>query len=365
MCVIDARSLQRARNARTLHSQHLATMTATSNATTPVATSSIVQTVILCPGQGAQSVGMAKAWGERSPRARAVIAQADRIFADGYHSASACDGRTLSDIAFNGPQELLNRTDISQPALFTAAVACFHALPETISAHRVRAFAGLSLGEYTALHLGGAFSFEDGLRLVMRRGQLMQHAAETSKGSMVALIGADETQAEEVCARATAMGGILVPANFNAPGQIVLSGSVEACDNAITVAGDVGVRGTKLQVAGAFHSPLMASAAEAMREVLAKVSISPLAAEVWSNVTALPHERANPELLRQRLVEQLVSPVRWSQSCASLLAAISADGTRAGTAFHELAPGSVLKGLMRRIDKTCEVVPHDQPHDQA
>ncbi len=338
-------------------------MTATPSATTQHATATIVQTVMLCPGQGAQSVGMAKMWGERSPRARAVIAEADRIFADGFHSANAISGRALSDIAFNGPQELLNRTDISQPALFTAAVACFHALPEAISAHRVRAFAGLSLGEYTALHLAGAFSFEDGLRLVMRRGQLMQQAAESTKGSMVALIGADETQAQEVCARATAHGGTLVPANFNAPGQIVLSGSVDACDHALIVASDVGVRGTKLQVAGAFHSPLMATAAEAMREVLAKVAISPLAAEVWSNVTALPHEPANPELLRQRLVEQLVSPVRWSQSCANLLAAISAESMRASTAFHELAPGSVLKGLMRRIDKTCEVVPHDEPHE--
>ena len=314
--------------------------------------------VYLCPGQGAQTVGMAKSWCESSESARAIVAQADTIFGAGP------DGRTLSDIAFNGPQEILNRTDISQPALFMAAIACFHALPSVLRERSTRAIAGLSLGEYTALHLAGAFTFEDGLRLVMRRGQLMQQAAETSKGSMVALIGGDETQANEVCARATADGGVLVPANFNAPGQIVLSGSLDACDRAVDVASEVGVRAQKLQVAGAFHSPLMASAAEKMGEVLAKVTFAPLTYEVWSNVTAQPHERENPELLRQLLVEQLVSPVRWSQSCAGLIAAIVADESRATTVFHELAPGSVLKGLMRRIDKSCEVVPHDQPTHQ-
>jgi [acyl-carrier-protein] S-malonyltransferase len=312
--------------------------------------------VLLCPGQGAQAVGMAKAWCAASPRARQVMDEADRIFGAGP------GGRTLSDIAFSGPQETLNRTDLSQPALFSAAVACFHALDELFASKTIRAIAGLSLGEYTALHLAGAFSFEDGLRLVMRRGQLMQQAAETSHGGMVALIGADEAQALEVCARA-AGNGVLVPANFNAPGQIVLSGSADACDRAVAVAGEVGVRGTKLQVAGAFHSPLMAPAAEQMRDVLAKIALSPLSAEVWSNVTAKPHERTNAELLRQRLVEQLVSPVRWSQSCSALLETMTADGTRAHSAFHELAPGNVLKGLMRRIDKTCEVTPHDVPTD--
>ena len=310
--------------------------------------------VLLCPGQGAQAVGMAKAWHDASPKARAVLDDANRIFGSGP------DGRTLTDIAFNGPIETLSRTDISQPALFAAAVACWHAMPEDLRGMPLRAVAGLSLGEYTALHLAGAFDFETGLRLVMRRGQLMQQAAEASKGGMVALIGADEAQANEVCQKA-AGDGCLVPANFNAPGQIVLSGSIDACDRALTVAGEVGVRATKLQVAGAFHSPLMAPAAEKLGEALGKVEIRPLACEVWSNVTAGPHEAQNPALLRSRLVEQLVSPVRWSQSCANLLAALAASGSRATTAFHELAPGTVLKGLMRRIDKTCEVTTHDAP----
>jgi [acyl-carrier-protein] S-malonyltransferase len=316
--------------------------------------------VFLCPGQGAQSVGMAKAWASASAQARQVLETADRIFGAGP------DGRSLTDIMFNGPIEVLSRTDISQPALFAAAVACHRALPDDLRARPMRAVAGLSLGEYTALHLAGAFGFEEGLRLVMRRGQLMQQAAEASKGGMVALIGADEAQANEVCARSlagAAAGECLVPANFNAPGQIVLSGSIEACDRAVAVSGDVGVRATKLQVAGAFHSPLMAPAAEKLADALAKADIRPLAAEVWSNVTAQPHDRANAQLLRSLLVEQLVSPVRWSQSCAALIAATTADGTRASTTFHELAPGTVLKGLMRRIDKTCEVIPHDMPLD--
>lgn len=317
--------------------------------------------VFLCPGQGAQAVGMAKAWCDASPKAKALLDEADRIFAGSAASASV-GGRSLTDIAFNGPIDVLSRTDISQPALFAAAIACHHALPEELRALSVRAVAGLSLGEYTALHLAGAFSFEDGLRLVMRRGQLMQQAAEASKGGMVALIGGDEAQANDVCARAlagAAAGECLVPANFNAPGQIVLSGSIEACDRAVAVSGDVGVRATKLQVAGAFHSPLMAPAAEKLGEALAKVQIAALKCEVWSNVTARPHEPANPELLRSLLVDQLVSPVRWAQSCANLLEVLGTSGTRTTTAFHELAPGNVLKGLMRRIDKTCEVIPHD------
>lgn len=324
--------------------------------------------VLLCPGQGAQAVGMARAWYDASPKAKAVLDEADRIFA-GSAASTSVGGRSLTDLAFNGPVDILSRTDISQPALFAAAVACWHALPEDFRALRIRAVAGLSLGEYTALHLAGAFGFEDGLRLVMRRGQLMQQAAEASRGGMVALIGADEAQAHEVCSRTLSAGGAgecLVPANFNAPGQIVVSGSIEACDRALSVAGEVGVRATKLQVAGAFHSPLMAPAAEKLAEALAAVEIRALQAEVWSNVTAQPHRNdgdaaANAQLLRRLLVDQLVSPVRWSQSCANLLAALGAEGTRSTTAFHELAPNTVLKGLMRRIDKTCEVVPHDAP----
>ncbi|MSR41312.1 MAG: ACP S-malonyltransferase [Phycisphaerales bacterium] len=312
-----------------------------------------MQTVVLCPGQGAQVVGMAKSWCEANADARAIFETADRLYTSGP------DGRTLSDLAWNGPAELLSRTDVSQAALYTAAIACAHAMGMNAFGTIV-ATAGLSLGEYTALHLAGAFSFEDGLRLVIERGRLMQSAAEMSKGGMVALIGADEASAQAVCDEA-AQGEVLVPANYNAPGQIVLSGHASACARAATVASEKGLRAAVLSVAGAFHSPLMQPAAEGMERALAQTQFSPLHREVWSNVTAQPHNSADLDSIRKRLVEQLVSPVRWSQSCANLIASLAARQLREGTIFHELAPGTVLRGLMKRIDRATEVTSHDQP----
>ena len=309
--------------------------------------------VFLCPGQGAQAVGMGKGWFEASPAARAVFEAADRTL-------SLPGGAKLSALCFNGPAETLNRTDVSQPALYTCGIACARVLAERGMPDPVAA-AGLSLGEYTALHLAGAFSFEDGLRLVATRGRLMQQAAESSKGGMVALIGADEAQAAEACSRTLAAcgsGEVLVSANFNAPGQIVLSGSAAACAKAVEIAGELGLRATALQVAGAFHSPLMAPAAEGLAAALDGVTFHPLRCDVWSNVTARPHERENPKLLKKLLVDQLVNPVRWSQSCSELVA--WAKG-REETKFIELAPGSVLKGLFRRIDRSAEVTSNDQP----
>src|SRR5690606_2806175 len=168
----------------------------------------------------------------------------------------------------------------------------------------IAAAAGLSLGEYTALHLAGAFEFIDGLKLVAERGRLMQQAAEAGRGGMVALIGADEDQAAAVC-EAAAEGEVLVTANFNAPGQIVLSGHAAACDRAVKVAESMGLRGAPLTVAGAFHSPLMQPAADGLRQTLAATELRKLQFSVWSNVTAEPHDADNPELLRDRLVQQL------------------------------------------------------------
>ncbi|HAQ66946.1 MAG: ACP S-malonyltransferase [Planctomycetota bacterium] len=312
--------------------------------------------VFLCPGQGAQTVGMGKTWVEFSPAAASVYQAADEITSFG--------ARRLSEFCFAGPQEELNRTDISQPALFTCGMACHSALLEKHPAIVTVAANGLSLGEYTALCIAGAFSFADGLRLVATRGRLMQQAAEASRGGMVALIGADETQANEVCA-AAAKGEVLVPANFNAPGQIVVSGSVSACDRAVEVASTMGLRAAKLAVAGAFHSPLMASAAEGMARALEHVELKPLSVDVWSNVTGLRHHRNDPARLRKLLVEQIVSPVRWSQSCTDMIGALKGGEIAGGSdaAFHELAPNTVLKGLMRRIDRSTEVHTHDQ-HDQ-
>ena len=307
------------------------------------------QTVLLCPGQGAQSIGMGTAWAASSAAARAVIEAADR-------ATSLPIGKTLSAVCAEGPLDQLSRTDISQPALYTVGVACAAAMRERAPLS-LAAAAGLSLGEYTALHLAGAFSFEDGLRLVALRGRFMQDAAESSQGGMVALIGADEDKALEVCA-AAAQGEVLVCANFNAPGQIVLSGHATACDRAVTVAGDLGLRATKLVVAGAFHSPLMQPAAERLAKALDETAFSAPSSPVWSNVTARPHG-SDPVTIKQLLVQQLTAPVRWSQSCTDLIDWVRSAGTV--VSFREVAPGTVLKGLMKRIDRTCEVTSHDQP----
>lgn len=308
--------------------------------------------VVLGPGQGAQSVGMGLAWRDASKAAAEIFARADAAI-----DLSALGG-SLSKLCFEGSAETLNRTDVSQPALFTCAMASFAALQDCQNPPQIAACAGLSLGEYTALAIAGAFSFEDGLRLVAARGRLMQAAAEASRGGMVALIGADEAQAQAVCDGA-AQGEVLVCANFNATGQIVLSGHASACARALDVASSVGCRAAPLQVAGAFHSPLMAPAAEALANALELVEFHPLKYPVWSNVTAALHGQDDPQTLKKLLVDQLVCPVRWSQSMSALIAGLPAGAER--PAFHELAPGSVLKGLMRRIDRTCEVTSHDKP----
>jgi len=303
--------------------------------------------VLLCPGQGAQAIGMGKAWAEHSAAARAVFDAADAFLGDSL-------GSPLSSICFDGPEERINQTDVSQPALYTCGVACWAAMQEASPELRPAVVAGLSLGEYTALHLAGAMDFEVGLSLVATRGRLMQEAADAINSSMVALIGADEEQARAVCAEA-ADGEVLVPANFNAPGQIVISGTTGACDRALGVAEAKGLRATRLAVAGAFHSPLMQPAADRMAEALAEAALRSPSVPVFSNVTAVEHDPNDLELLKQRLVEQIVSPVLWAQTCQALAALGSSGG------YHELAPGSVLRGLMRRTDRSIKVQSHDQP----
>lgn len=312
--------------------------------------------VILCPGQGAQVVGMGKAWHDASPEARAVFQAADRQLGSRL-------GSPLSELCFAGPPDRLNKTDVSQPAIFVASIACWKGLLATwqfgTSEIPIAATAGLSLGEYSALVVADAMTFEEGLELVTLRGRAMQDAAESSPGGMVALIGADETQALAVCDKAR-QGDVLVCANFNAPGQIVLSGHKVACDRAATVAGEMGFRATPLVVAGAFHSPLMQPAADRLSQALAKAAIRMPRAPVISNVTAQAHESESS--IRTRLVDQLTSPVRWSQSCQWLGSTMV--GTNVKAEFHELAPGKTLAGLMRRIDKNVKVITHDEP-DQA
>jgi len=302
--------------------------------------------IILCPGQGAQSLGMGRAWFESCPAAAQTFGAADEILGDSL-------GEKLSTLCFDGPEPTLHRTDAAQPALFACAVACFQSLFSDSQKESFVAMAGLSLGEYTALHLAGSLSFEDGLRLVALRGQAMQQAAENSDGGMVAVIGADEAKVAELV-DASREDDVLVPANFNAPGQIVISGSSSACDRAVERAGEMGMRVSRLTVAGAFHSPLMEPAAERLASALSNIELRSSRCPVISNVTAEPHE-ADPASISARLVEQLTSPVRWSQSCERL-AKETPDAS-----YHELAPGKVLSGLMRRIDRSIKVKNHDTP----
>ena len=297
---------------------------------------------ILCPGQGAQTVGMGRAWYEASKTARQTFEEADEVL-----------GEALTEIVFQGPADRLNRTDIAQPAIYVCSVACHRGLTEGGDGWSPAAAAGLSLGEYTALHLAGTFDFVCGLQLVARRGQLMQEAAAATESGMVALIGADPETAAEVC-REAGGGEVLVCANYNAPGQIVLSGHAGACERAVAAAAGRGVQARPLPVAGAFHSPLMQPAADAMAEALGVVELCPPEVPVFSNVTGRPHDPQDMELLKNRLVQQIVSPVRWSETCQRLAGSDRID-------CHELAPGNVLRGLMRRIDRTVKVTNHDQP----
>jgi [acyl-carrier-protein] S-malonyltransferase len=195
---------------------------------------------------------------------------------DLYDRAGQLLGFDIASLCFNGPEDRLNQTDISQPAIYVTSVAAFRAgvAAGVLDASAIAAYAGLSLGEYTALHLAGVFSFEDGLRLVAARGRYMQRAAEAASSGMVAIMGADHAQIESLC-RDAAAGEVLVPANYNAPGQVVVSGAAGACDRVLKAAETAGYKAVALKVAGAFHSPMMQSAADSMAQELAQVTFRP------------------------------------------------------------------------------------------
>ena len=295
-------------------------------------------TYILCPGQGAQAVGMGKELTEKSAAARSLFDAANRVI-----------GFDLASICFGGPDDRLNQTDVSQPALYVSGIAGFLAAREKgkLDEASVTAWAGLSLGEYTALHLAGVFSFEDGLRLVAARGRYMQEAAVAVPSGMVAIMGADEEAVLSLCESA-AQGEVLVPANFNAPGQIVVSGAKAACERVLPAAEAKGFKAVALKVAGAFHSPLMRPAADRMRAELDRVSLSPPRQRVYSNVTGAPHA-PDASSIKEKLVQQIVEPVRWEQTMQALVA--EAPTGR----FIELAPGRTLAGLAKRINRRLPV----------
>jgi len=286
---------------------------------------------VIFPGQGSQSVGMGKDVAERSDCARQIFVRAGDIV--GFDMASAC---------FEGPAERLEQTDIQQPAIFVTSVALWEAYLEAGgSRDRFVWSAGLSLGEYTALYAAGAIGFEEALRLVRRRGELMQAAAMASASGMVSLIGADEETARKVCDLARG-DDVLAPANYNCPGQIVISGSKAACGRAVDVAGEVGCRAVELPVAGAFHSPFMQSAADGLRPVLADSPFSAPSIPVMANVDAQPHTQ--PDAIRESLQKQVTHPVLWQRCIERMIE----EGVEE---FVEIGPGRVLTGLMRKINR--------------
>ena len=302
-----------------------------------------METFLLCPGQGAQSIGMGRVWCEANATVRKTLSEADSILGDQL-------GQPLTTLCFEGPAELLNQTNVAQPALFAVGVAVWRALVE--QGHQLSGAAGLSLGEYTALVAAGAMDFADGLRVVAERGRLMQSAAVARAGGMVAVIGAEDDVVVQLASDA-AHGGVLSCANFNAPGQVVIAGDSDACDRAEVLAAERGMRCSRLSVAGAFHSEHMAPAAEGLAKVLESVDLRAPSVPVWSNVTARPHS-SESSTIRSNLVAQLTSPVRWAESCQNFPAAGTLE-------FHESAPGTVLRGLMRRIDRERKVTSHDEP----
>lgn len=287
--------------------------------------------VLLFSGQGAQKVGMGKDWVETSATARAMAVKADKAL-----------GFSLSEIMFDGPAEELTKTSRCQPALYLHGLMALALIRERLPNLEPVAAAGLSLGEFTAHAAAGSFTFEDGLRIVARRGEFMEEACHATEGSMAALIGGDEEQVRALAAAA----GVDV-ANLNAPGQIVLSGTVAGIDAVIAQAKDFGIRrAIKLNVAGAYHSRLMQSAQDKLATELTCVSIQSPSLPVVCNFGA--SVVSDPEEIRSMLEKQVTGSVRWTESIQSLIAM----GHRT---FLELGPGKVVAGLVSKIDKDTTV----------
>jgi len=294
---------------------------------------------LLFPGQGAQSVGMSKPIFDEYPGAK-----------DLFDRASARLGYDLARLCRRGPAEELDTTVVSQPAIFTLSLAALELLkiknPDVVS--QCGAAAGLSLGEYTALAFAGVFSFEDGLRLVQKRGQVMQDASEATPGGMISIIGKELAEVEAICDKQRGDGTLLV-ANILCPGNVVVSGTLEACERVAEQAIMERFSAIPLAVAGAFHTPLMKPADTILAKALSETVMKPPRIPVISNVDAKPHREVTE--IRNILVRQTLSPVLWEQSMRKLLA----DGF---DTFYEVGPGRVLRGLMKRIDRKvkCEGV---------
>jgi len=294
------------------------------------------QTAFLFPGQGAQQIGMGQQALAECEAARALFARAEPIL-----------GYDLAELCANGPEERINATNISQPALFVCSLAALELLrqnsPDVIDSAQMTA--GLSLGEYTALVFADAMSFEDGLKVVRQRGESMQAAAEAVDSGMASILMLEVADVGRIVDAASSAGLVRI-ANYLCPKNYVISGERAALELAIEKAEAESARIVPLPVAGAFHTDLMAPAVEPLRDVLASVELRSPRIPVVSNVDAVPHD--DPDEIRDLLVRQVVSPVRWEDSVRYLLE----EGM---TEFYEIGPGTVLKGLMKRIHRKTPV----------
>ena len=283
------------------------------------------------PGQGAQFVGMGKDLYDNVPLAKELFDRANEIL-----------GFPITDIMFAGTDEQLKQTKVTQPAIFLHSVILARSLGDAFKPDMA---AGHSLGEFSALVAAGALGFEDGLKLVSKRAMAMQKACEQNPSTMAAIIALPDEKVEEICA---SVDGVVVPANYNCPGQLVISGTNEAIDEACAKLTAVGAkRALKLNVGGAFHSPLMEPARVELEAAIAAAPFAKPVCPVYQNVDAKPH--TDPAEIRANLIAQLTSPVRWTQIVQNMLA----DGA---TSFTELGPGSVLQGLIKKVDRSavCE-----------
>ena len=276
------------------------------------------------PGQGAQFVGMGKELYDTNTECKAMFDKADEIL-----------GFNITNIMFSGTDEQLKQTNVTQPAIFLHSVILAHALGEEFKPDMV---AGHSLGEFSALVAAKAMSFEDGLRLVSARAEAMQKACEATPGTMAAIIGLSDEKIEEVCAT---IDEVVVPANYNCPGQLVISGSMESINKACEALKAAGAkRAVPLKVGGAFHSPLMEPARVELGEAIEKTAIQTPVCPVYQNVNALP--MTNPEEIKANLIKQLTYPVKWTQISKAMIA----DGA---DTFVEVGPGTVLQGLIKKV----------------
>ena len=280
------------------------------------------------PGQGAQFVGMGKDLYDNVPEAKEMFEKANQIL-----------GFSITDIMFTGTAEELKQTKVTQPAIFLHSVILAKALGDQFNPQMV---AGHSLGEFSALVAAGALSFEDGLTLVSKRAMAMQKACEMNPSTMAAIIALPDNVVEEVCA---SIPGVVVPANYNCPGQLVISGSNEAIDAACAKLTEAGAkRALKLNVGGAFHSPLMESARVELEAAIQAAPFKAPICPVYQNVDAKPH--TDPAEIKTNLIAQLTAPVRWTQIVQNMIA----DGA---TSFTELGPGTVLQGLIKKVDRAA------------